>query len=108
MWVVTSLFRNTLKKLCMKCKAAALEIAESLSDKPFSKVGLLLDRFGGSIGQTTRLGIRFRLNLRNSKKGRDILIELVEGLSGYGRNTLRLAHFKKLCKVLSIVYKPCL
>jgi hypothetical protein len=82
----------------------ALEIAGSLSDRPLFEQ--LLDRFGGSIGQTTRLGIRYRLNSRNSKKGRATFIELVEGLNGHVRNTLRVAQFKKLCKVLSIVYKP--
>ena len=50
--------------------------------------------------------IRFFLNSKNAKEGKETLKPLVEGLNGNIRNTIRIDQFKRLCNAFQIEYLP--
>jgi hypothetical protein len=66
----------------------------------------LENQLGGEVRQEAKkLAIRYFLNAKNSKGGKEGLLELIHGLNGHIRKTVRLSQFIKLCAVYNIIPK---
>lgn len=66
----------------------------------------LQSQFGGAIRKVAnKKAVRWILNSKNAKNGRQTLVELTQGLNGHIRNSVRVEQFKQLCQALGIQFK---
>jgi hypothetical protein len=65
----------------------------------------LQNQFGGDIRKVPyKKAVRFHLNQKNSKCGKDTLLLLTKGLNGHIRNSVRVEQFKSLCNALGVAF----
>nr|AOC61522.1 putative LAGLIDADG homing endonuclease [Rhexinema sarcinoideum] len=66
----------------------------------------LKNQFEGAIRKVAnKKAIRWILNLKNAKNGRQTLIELTQGLNGHICNSVRIEQFKQLCQAFGFPFK---